>query len=393
MIPASHASRRACAGADPGRRCPGMRHARPPSRVSRRIVTTTVAETPPDGGEVVGGVALDPLDERPPEPGVQRPRSSVGRSRPHRGVRWRWCLGAAIAISCLRNISAAGGGQGEPAGRGAVAVVAQREGDLPGGGGFLVGQGLGLGGLADLGGDDVEDPPTEQLAAAFASWSLASDQQVLDRTGLQHRGCLGVAGRSSGAGDGLDRVHDHPRLVDVHLPVGAARPARARRARRSGAVPRRVSRLASGRVKQRPPGPPLAGVPRPDRIPEAAVVGLPDRRRHRAGRPVGQPGRRRRPTGSGPRRTALVRRDREQGVVRRLQPLRARRTAPGTAPPGPGRHASPRDRSLIDTALRRLDRTGDGPGMQAGGRLTESEREDYRATHQSYACSTLDGRS
>lgn len=63
-------------------------------------------------------------------------------------------------------------------------MIAQREGHLPGRGGFLRLEGFCFGRLAHLGGDEVQDPATQhpELAGVVV---LRQDQQVVTGPGLQ----------------------------------------------------------------------------------------------------------------------------------------------------------------------------------------------------------------
>ena len=153
------------------------------------------------GGQVVGGVALDPLDERPPEPGLQRPLVPVGAAGA--GAECgsglpvaAWCLGAAIAISCLRSISAAGVGRVNRPVLVPLPFSRSVSDTLRAAAASSSASAL-ASAASPTAGATVSRIRRPSRLSAFASWSLREHQQVRHRPGLEHRRRIGVGGRSS----------------------------------------------------------------------------------------------------------------------------------------------------------------------------------------------------
>ncbi len=105
----------------------------------------------------VFGVALDVLHERLAHPAVQRLPAAVLVAELVVGVPGWVREGLEVALEHRAGV----GGDGEPAVAAAVAVVGEGELDAGVGACLLGREGRGFLGFAELGCDDVEDPPAE----------------------------------------------------------------------------------------------------------------------------------------------------------------------------------------------------------------------------------------
>ena len=223
MIPARQASRRASPGES---RAPVSRDAaaRPPRRDSRVMVTTTVAHTPPAlPTEAAGRVSTYSQNASPS-------RCLVCCSRPAG-------LGG-VGEEVLAEHLAVQGRDGEPAVAAAVAVLDHRERRGRAGGVFLGLQQPGLVGLADLGGDHVQDPPAQHPQPL---------RVVVGRVSHEHR--LGLATRVGSA-----RSVGRASTASTITAAWSTNTAPEASAARTGSWPSanrpasRVSRCASARV-------------------------------------------------------------------------------------------------------------------------------------------------
>ncbi len=166
-------------------------------------------------------------------------------------------------------------------------VVAEGEVDLAGRGGLLAGQRGGLGVLADLRSDEVQHPAAEDLEGVGVMVA-GEQQQVVAGLCLELGGRRGTGGQVLRTGrDGLDRSHDHRRLLGMQGPGGeGVADGSVELVGEVTAQAGGAGGLGAGQPRAlRPPG---AGVPGPGDIAQGPVVGLTHRRGGEARDPRGQ---------------------------------------------------------------------------------------------------------
>ena len=218
------------------------------------MVTTTVAQTPPAlPTEAAGRVSTYSQNACPS-------RCLVWASRVRGG-----CVGEEVLAEHLPVQRR----DREPAVAAAVAVLDHRERRGRPGRLLLGLQDPGFMGLADLGGDHVQDPPAQHPQRLRVMIRGMFEQHPLR---LRHHRCVDQVGR-----EGVDGVHDHRRLIDQHHPGRERGPDRLVR------IPKPIRR--AGR----------AGAPRRESPSRCGTTSSPSRWRPRRGRPrptprAGQPG-------------------------------------------------------------------------------------------------------
>ena len=153
-------------------------------------------------GDPVGGVALDELAERAAHP--LRTRTAGDARSFGRGL----VLGCGEPEQDLGQHRGLRGREGEPAVGLAVAVVGHREPADLGRVALLLLQELRLVRVSGVGGDDLEEPPAQQLEGAGVVVGGLGDEV---RLGLRDQVRAEVVGQL------VDRTQDHPRLVHQHL--------------------------------------------------------------------------------------------------------------------------------------------------------------------------------